>query len=170
VTDSHGTTDPAQQQAEQQHVLDLARDARFCMVTVADDGGKLVSRPMTPQQVTDEGEIWFLVDTTSEQARQLTARPHVNLAFAERSSWLSVSGLAEIVHDRGKVHELWSAAAEAWFPDGPDAPNLGLLRVHGTSAEYWEAPGGPVATVLSFVKAKATGQPLDADHATVQLD
>lgn len=28
-----------------------------------------------------------------------------------------------------------------------------------TSAEYWDTPGGRIATALSFAKAKLTGQP-----------
>jgi general stress protein 26 len=46
----------------------------------------------------------------------------------------------------------------AWFPDGPDDDGIVLLKVDATSAEYWNTPGGRVASVLSFAKAKVTGQ------------
>lgn len=32
------------------------------------------------------------------------------------------------------------------------------MKVSGDSAEYWDTPGGRVATVLSFAKAKLTGE------------
>ncbi len=150
-------------------VLEIARSARFCMVTVSTGTDALLSRPMTPQQVTDDGEIWFLIDTTGDQASQVTAHPAVNLAFMDGSTWLSISGRGKVLRDQAKVEELWSAAAEAWFPDGPSDSRLGVLRVRGKSAEYWDAPGGRIATVMSFIKAKATGQTLDADNETVQL-
>ncbi len=35
-----------------------------------------------------------------------------------------------------------------------------LIKVDGDSAEYWDTPGA-VATALSFVKAKATGERAD---------
>ena len=36
------------------------------------------------------------------------------------------------------------------------------------SAEYWDNPGGRVATVISLVKSKITGQPYDGgDHAKI---
>ena len=39
------------------------------------------------------------------------------------------------------------------------AEDVVLLRIEGDSAEYWDTPGGAVASVLSFAKAKATGKP-----------
>ena len=55
--------------------------------------------------------------------------------------------------------ELWNAGIAAWLPQGPDDPSVVLIKVHAESAEYWDTPGGRVASLLSFVKAKATGQP-----------
>lgn len=150
-------------------VLEIARSAHMCMVTVADGSGALLSRPMAPQQVTDEGDVMFLIDTTASQASQITAHPAVNLAFVEGSRWLSISGRGKVVRDQAQVKKLWNAAAEAWFPEGPDDSHLGVLRVRGKSAEYWDAPGGRIATVLSFIKSKATGEALEADNETVRL-
>lgn len=150
-------------------VLDIARSARVCMVTVADGTGALVSRPMTPLEVTDDGDLYFLLDTTSEQASQVTAHHNVNLAFVDDSNWLSISGRGKVVSDPAKVKELWTSAGEAWFPEGPDDARLGVLRVRSRSAEYWDTPGGRIATVLSFIKAKATGQALEVDNETVRL-
>jgi general stress protein 26 len=47
---------------------------------------------------------------------------------------------------------------EAWFPDGPDDDGVVLLKVEADSAEYWDSPGGRVATAISFAKAKLTGE------------
>ena len=45
-----------------------------------------------------------------------------------------------------------------------------LLKVQADSAEYWDAPGGRLATLFSFAKAKATGQRIDAgENAKVDL-
>jgi pyridoxamine 5'-phosphate oxidase like protein len=47
----------------------------------------------------------------------------------------------------------------------PGTPRLGSCRgsseVDGDGAEYWDTPGGRVATMISFAKAKVTGQPYD---------
>ncbi|WP_185995665.1 pyridoxamine 5'-phosphate oxidase family protein [Nocardioides campestrisoli] len=154
---------------DRERVLQIARDARFAMVTSISAAGELHSRPMTPQLVDDDAVIWFLVADDAEQATDIKVRPEVNVAFSESSSWLSIAGHAEVVYDRERIQEFWSAASEAWFPEGPDDPQLRVLKVRGVSAEYWAAPGGRVATLISFVKAKATGDTLDAENEEVDL-
>jgi Pyridoxamine 5'-phosphate oxidase like len=45
-----------------------------------------------------------------------------------------------------------------------------LLRVEAASAEYWNSPGGRLASAISFAKAKVTGQPYSGgENETVQL-
>jgi hypothetical protein len=42
--------------------------------------------------------------------------------------------------------------------------------VAAASAEYWDSPGGRVASLISFAKAKVTGQPYDGgENETVRL-
>ncbi|MFC5122636.1 pyridoxamine 5'-phosphate oxidase family protein [Pseudoclavibacter helvolus] len=36
--------------------------------------------------------------------------------------------------------ELWNPAAEAWFPDGPEDPNVGVLKFTASGGEYWDTP------------------------------
>ena len=76
-------------------------------------------------------------------------------------TWVSLTGLATVVNDPAKKKELWNSAVEAWFPQGPEDPSVVLLKVDGNSAEYWDSPGGRLATAFSFVKAKATGERID---------
>ncbi|MBS4753508.1 pyridoxamine 5'-phosphate oxidase family protein [Nocardioides sp. zg-ZUI104] len=50
----------------------------------------------------------------------------------------------------------------------PEDPNAVMLRLDVEQAEYGDTPGGKVASLLSFAKAKLTGDTLDADHGTVE--
>jgi general stress protein 26 len=150
-------------------VLTLMRGARFCMVTTR-DGDELRSRPMTPQQITDTGDVWCFVSTDGDQAKQVAAAPHVNVSFDDDSSWVSLSGTAEVVRDEAKIDELWDRAVEAWFPDGREAADLALLHVRGTSAEYWDTPGGAVAAAVAFVQSAITGERPDVgENDAVEL-
>lgn len=65
--------------------------------------------------------------------------------------------------------ELWNPAAEAWFPDGPEDPNVGVLKFTASGGEYWDTPGGRVATVFSFIKSKVSGEPIEGDNGKVEL-
>jgi general stress protein 26 len=125
------------QRAQQQSVLGIIRTAPLCLVTVVTETGRLVSQPMTPQQVTEAGDVWFVVDLSSEHVRRAASPRPVNLAFGQGSGWLSASGRGHVVRDAAKVRRLWDADAEARFPDGPDDPTVGLLRVH-MRAEHWD--------------------------------
>jgi general stress protein 26 len=151
------TEQPRLESAEdraRRRAVEIAQDARSCMLTSTGDDGALHARPMTPQQVTDDLEAWFFLSGSSDQARDIVARPRVNLSFEGPGDWLSVAGLATLVDDRRLVEEMWSPLVEEWFPDGPSDPDAVLLRVDAASAEYWKSPGGRVTSVLSYEKAR----------------
>jgi general stress protein 26 len=149
--------------------VEIAQDARFCMVTSTATDGALHARPMTPQQVNDDLEAWFFISRSSEHAADIVARPRVNLSFEGSSDWLSVAGHATVVDDRRRIEEMWNPVVEAWFPDGPTDPDVVLLRVDADSAEYWKAPGGRAASLLSFVKAKVTGEPMEGESGAFDV-
>lgn len=150
-------------------VIEVMREERFVMLSTATPDGKIVSHPMTPQEVTDDGDVWFFIGLQGDQADAIRANPQVNLAFAETGSWLSVSGVAEFVADRAKAEELWDGEVEAYFDGGLEDPNLGLLRVNGESAQYWGIPGGKVAAAVKIAAAKITGSEGPGRSGTTEL-
>ena len=83
---------------------------------------------------------------------------------------MSLSGTAEVVRDTEKATELWNGWVEAWLPQGPTDPNVALIHFRADAGEYWDTPGGRVASALSFVKAKLTGERYDGgENETVDL-
>lgn len=154
--------------SEIERLVELTQDSRFCMLTTVDSGGTLVSRPMARQEVDLAAELWFIATRDSRKVSQIQADPTVSVTVSTDTSWVSLAGRAEVVDDLEKLRELWSTFAEAWIPDGPEDPNAILIRVDVESAEYWDNPGGRVATVISLVKSKITGEPYDGgDHAKI---
>ncbi len=152
---------------------ELIEAIKFAMLTTSDKDGTLRSRPMTTQQVEFDGDLWFFAGKDSGLAQETHKQHQVNLAYAapDDNRYVSVSGLAEWVQDKQKIKELWNPLYKAWFPDGLDDPNLALLKIHVEKAEYWEAPGGAVVTLVGFVKALATGQPADVGkHEKIEFN
>ena len=155
---------------ETRTVAGLLRDERIGMLTTTAPDGTLTSRPMSLQEVEFDGDLWFFASRGSRKVAHLTADPQVNVATVGSSSWVSLTGHALVVDDLAKKQELWNSVVEAWFPDGPDDPDVVLIRVEAASAEYWDSPGGRVASLISFAKAKVTGQPYDGgENETVRL-
>ena len=152
-------------------VADLIKSAgRIAMLTTRAPDGTLVSRPMALQEVEFDGDLWFFADAGSRKVSHVTVDPQVNVAVGAASTWVSLTGGATVVRDPQKKRDLWSKVVEAWFPDGPEADHVVLIRVEGWSAEYWDTPGGRVASLISLVKAKATGQPYSGgENETVEL-
>jgi general stress protein 26 len=150
-------------------LIELTRDSRFCMLTTTDEDGTLVSRPMARQDVDLDVTMWFIATRDSRKVRHVRANPQVSVTVSTNSSWVSLTGRAEVVDDLETLREMWSTFAEAWIPEGPEDPNAILLKVDVDSAEYWDNPGGRVSSVISLVKSKVTGRPYDGgDHEVVK--
>ncbi|MEK8109950.1 pyridoxamine 5'-phosphate oxidase family protein [Micromonospora sp. M12] len=45
-------------------------------------------------------------------------------------------------------------------------PGLTLIKVHASSAEYWDSPNSTMVNLLGFAKAAVTGQPPKAGRTT----
>ncbi|SFF24227.1 pyridoxamine 5'-phosphate oxidase family protein [Blastococcus tunisiensis] len=143
-------------------VAELLKGERFGFLTTIRRDGTLTSRPMTLQEVEFDGDLWFFAERGSHPVEHVLASPQVNVGVGSGGSWVSLTGDAEVVEDAAKKRELWNGAVEAWFPQGPDDGSVVLIKVHADSAEYWDAPGGRLSTAFSFVKAKVTGERIDA--------
>lgn len=142
------------------------------LVTVSRDGS-LHARPMRIAQARENGELWFVTSVDSAKAAEVAARVQCTVTMQSRSSYLTVSGRAELVRDPAKVKELWTDAWKPWFPDGPETPDIVLIRVDGEQAEYWDTSGVKgLRYAYKLVKATASGErpsPSDDQHAKVQL-
>ncbi|SFT85941.1 pyridoxamine 5'-phosphate oxidase family protein [Arthrobacter sp. ov118] len=151
-------------------VTDIINDSHIGMFTTINEEGALVSRPLAVQEVKDDGDMWFFTSANSSQVAHIRANPAVNVSFGQRTEWVSVAGTAEVVTDRQLIHDKWNQVVEAWFPDGPDTPEVVLLHVDSDSAEYWTSPGGTAATVLQWIKSKVTHSRMSVgESGTVEL-
>jgi general stress protein 26 len=150
----------------------LIKGIRIAMLTTTEHDGTLRSRPMATQQHEFDGDLWFFTAKSSHKVVEIGADYHVNLSYADPSDnrYVSISGTAELVTDRQKAEELWNPILKAWFPKGLEDPDLALLKVTPTQAEYWDSPSSGVVHAIGFVKAILTGHRANpGDHARVNL-
>jgi general stress protein 26 len=143
-------------------LAELIKDIRIAMLTTVDTDGTLHSRPMATQQPRDfNGELWFFTSESSYKKVEIELEHQVNLSYADPGSnrYVSVSGVATMLKDRKKAEQLWNPILRTWFPKGLDDPDLCLLKVTPTKAEYWDAPSSVVVHAIGFVKAMMTGKP-----------
>ena len=155
---------------ETRKVIELLKDQRLGMLTTTAPTGTLTSRPMALQETEFDGDLWFFAERSSRKVSHLTEQPQVNVTVGSGSTWVSLTGRASVVEDEAKKKQLWNAGVGAWLPQGAEDPTVVLIKVTGESAEYWDTPGGRIATALSFAKAKVTGQRYEGgENETVRL-
>ena len=155
-------------------VGELIKDIKMAMLTTEAEDGLLHSRPMATQQTDFDGTLWFFTSLSSGKVNELEWNPEVNLSYAQASDskYVSVSGNGEIVRDRAKMEELWNDIYKAWFPEGLEDPDICLLKVEVSSAEYWEAPSGKMVQIFGYLKALATGERSQgeaSEHGTIDI-
>lgn len=136
------------------------RHIEFGMFTTMDDTKRLSSRPLTSQQIDDDGNMWFFTSDDTAFVHQLLTNPQVNISFSDvnESVYVSVSGRAELLRDHRKAEELWKPMLTAFFPDGARDPHLALIKVKIQSAEYWDTHASQMRQFLELAKAAVTGQ------------
>jgi len=142
-----------------QRVAELVEEIRFAMLTTEDTDGTLRSRPMATMQMDGDGSLWFFTALSSPKTDAVDQHHQVNLAYArtDKQDYLSISGSATLVRDKEKMRALWSPWIEPWFPKGVDDPDLALLKVTLSEAEYWDAPGSAARRLAGLARSLVSG-------------
>ena len=150
-------------------VWDLMEKISFCMLATW-NGSELRSRPMDARVRRKENLIYFLTDIRHQKDDEIARYPKLNLAFADTDAmkYVSLSGEAEMSNDRAKIKELWEPTAKAWW-DSADNPNIRVLKVRPTIAEYWDSPGKAVSLVKMVVAAATGAKPELGRHEKVAM-
>ena len=136
----------------------LIKNIKIAMLTTVDGRGHLHSRPMDTHEQEFDGDVWFFSESKSRKVKNVSETPDVNVSYASGNSYVSMSGKAEIVTDVAKKRELWKDDLKAWFENGPEDPNVVLLKITTHTAEYWEGPpGGKIGSAIAAVTVLLTG-------------
>jgi general stress protein 26 len=149
-------------QSEASAIWEKIRKQRVAMLTT-EEGGALVSRPMSAIARPNEGKIYFVTHLSTGAVGDVGGSAPVNLAYSDpgNSDYISVSGTARTTQDREKLRELWSLWSEAWLPEGPDGADVALIEVTPTRAKLWDARSSKLIQTLETLSAVATQTPPD---------
>ncbi|HEY8607200.1 MAG TPA: pyridoxamine 5'-phosphate oxidase family protein [Noviherbaspirillum sp.] len=148
-----------QNRGDLQQVAELVEEIKFAMMTTEEIDGTLRSRPMSTMQMDSDGCLWFFTAMSSPKMDEVDQHRQVNLSYArpDKQDYLSISGTCEMVRDKDKMQALWTPWVKPWFPQGVDDPDLVLLKVTITEAEYWMAPGSAAKRLYGLAKGIMTG-------------
>ena len=150
----------------------LVKGIHICMMNTANPDGSIDSRPMALQNTPFDGKLYFLTRRSSAKVDEVEQDRHVTLTFAEPSDqkYITLKGRASVSQDHAKVHELWNSMYKAWFPKGPEDPEIAVVRVDVSEGDFWEASSSKVLFYARYMLAAATGGQVpvgESGHVTV---
>jgi len=153
---------------------ELIGDIRFAMLTIRHGDGTLRSRPMTTQNEEKDrgGTLWFFASRRGEPVLDLQQSPGVNVAYAHtgKDAYVSVSGKARIVDDIERKRALFGTLAKAWFPGGPEDPDLALIAIDIEHAEYWDVKSSHLTQLVKMAASAFTGKQVRLDAERGEID
>jgi general stress protein 26 len=158
----------------QQHLYQVIRGFKTAMLIshAAGEAG-LHARPLAVADVPADGEIVFATSLSSPKVAEIAADPRVLVTFQSGSACAAVTGMARVSHDRERLAALWSETWRIWYPAGIDDPDLCLIAVTPSAAEYWDNSGiKSLQYLFKGAKAYLLGERLETDeaHAHAKLD
>jgi general stress protein 26 len=146
-----------------QKIKDLAMDVKVCMFCTKANDLPFETRPMSTQEVDDQGNVWFLSCEDTSKIEDIKQDEAVQLVYSNlgSSTFLTVYGHADVMKDKKKAEELWSPIAKAWVKGGADDPNLVIIRVRPESGYYWNNKHGKVVAMFKIAASLVTNKTMD---------
>jgi len=126
-------------------------------------GMPFATRPMSVQQVDEDGNLWFLSANDSHKNDELAHDSFVQLLFqgSEHSDFLNIAGTATISYDKAKIKELWEPLIKVWFTEGIDDPRISVIKVEPTEGYYWDNKHGNAIAFIKMTLGAVIGKTLD---------
>ncbi len=124
-----------------EHFQELLENFSTAMLVTRTECGELRCRPMTIAEVCEDADVWFVTSIDDAKSEEIRNDANVCVSLQKGQKYASLSGKAELVQDRERLHELWNEAWKVWYPGGPDSPQVTLLKVNATQGEYWDVSG-----------------------------
>ncbi|SNC65763.1 General stress protein 26 [Marinobacter sp. es.048] len=136
-------------------------------------GEELRSRPMVLVQDEYDGTLWFYTDLESEKVFELESDNDVCVSFADPDNhvYVSLTGVGRAVQDKALIDKYWNPFVSAWFPEGKDSPNVGMLEIKVAKGEHWNSDSSKMVKSAKTVAAKVKGkQPDLGEHEKFGVD
>lgn len=149
------------QQEGVEKLKELGEGVDVCMFCTDLGKAPFQTRPMSTQQVDEQGNFWFLSDRKSNKNFELKQDDKVQLLYAKISDnhYMTVYGSAVVYRDQSKIEELWKPMVNAWFDK--DDPDITIIRVIPDEAYYWDTKHGRFISLIGIAVSAMTGKTMD---------
>lgn len=144
---------------KRERVKDLMRHFDTAMLTTHTPNGGLRSRPLSiAHNDEDPMGLYFATAIDSPKVHELELNAGVNVSMQDKRRFVSVTGEARVILDRGLLERLWSETWRVWFPKGKNDPTLCIVVVEPREAAYWDMSGTEgISYLFEMAQAYVTG-------------
>lgn len=142
-------------------LTDKSPSCFFCTHITTDK--PFITRPMSVQEVDDEGNLWFLSANDSYKNYEIENDSAVQLLFqgSSYSDFLNLYGKATISEDKQKIKELWKPIMKTWFTGGEDDPRISIIKVKPEEGYYWDTKHNMAVGLLKRLTGAIVGKTMD---------
>ena len=143
-------------------IKELAEKAKTFMFTTSIQSEYPTTRPMTVQEVDEEGNLWFISSAESHNVDEIKENNRVQLYFSNTSNYefLYVLGEASLHTDKALIEKYWTEIANAWF-EGKDDPMIRIVKVKPVDAYYWDTKQSKIVSLVKIGWAALTGAKME---------
>jgi general stress protein 26 len=139
------------------------------MITVSD--GQVAARPIgvVGDHAAFDGTLWFITDRRSRKVKAINDGCQTSLVFQDdaRGAYLHLRGRARVVENPTMLKELYTPVQRTWFPDGPEDPDITLIRFDATEGDYWDGHQSMLRLAMAYAKSVVTGSPGSSGNAGI---
>ncbi len=164
------------QENPREKLWELIKDIRFAMITHRHEDGSLHACPMTTanrEGMNEDKHLYFLLGKDSDLSRCLQHSSDINISYADpdKGSYVSISAKVSVSDDLAIKEKFYGPMAKAWFPDGPNDPNLQILIARVDFAEYWDVKENKLVQLFKMAKSAVTGERPEGmgEHREIRL-
>jgi len=142
-----------------QKIWNMIKEIETAMLTTR-HGDELRSRPMTLVQDEYDGTLWFFTDLESEKVLEVEGDNDVCVSFSDTQNdiYVSLTGVGNAVKEKKLIDKYWNAFVSAWFPDGKNSENVGMLEISIQKGEHWDSDTSKMVKSFKMAKAKIKGE------------
>ena len=157
-----------------ENLIDIVKTFDNAMLVTRSERGELRSRPMHIVATKPTGSLVFVTSKEDAKVEEVRSAEQVNVTLQDGQRFVSISGTASTDADRKRIGLYYDKAWQIWLPEGINDPNILLIDVAATTAEYWDGSGmNRVKYAISAARALLNEEKIDdaaTEHATVRLD
>lgn len=125
-------------------------------VTKDEEKTSMTARPMQLVQDAYDGTLYFYTSKKTAKVFEIENDRDVCITFSDPSEnlYVSLSGTAQLTEDKELIDRYWNSYVAAWFEDGKEDDDIGLLKVKINKGEHWNADENKLEQLFEVAKSQ----------------